>query len=88
MEVPRPQVFEQNDTRKESIFRRYQETEQNTGRARGEHRGRGDKEHNITTRYRQGTGPTVKAVRGGGVGVQMVEAGRGKKGTLERRNMG
>ena len=59
VKAPRTQVFKQKDTRKESIFRRHQETARNTGRARWKHRGKGGKDHDITTRDQQGSGPPV-----------------------------
>ena len=48
----------------------------------------GDEEHNITSWGRKGTGPPVQAGRGSRVGVQMVEAGRGRKVPLDGRTMG
>ena len=48
------------------------------------HRGQGDKEHDATTRDRQGTKPPVEAGRWGRAGVQMVEEIRERKGTLDR----
>ena len=57
-------------------FIRHQETARNTGRARQMHRGRGDEEHDATTRYRQGTGPPVEAGKGGGGGWSQAERGR------------
>ena len=43
------------------------------------HRVRGEEEHETITRGRQGNGPPVEAGRGGGGGVQMMDAGRGMK---------
>ena len=60
-------------TPEESNFRIHQETERNTGRARQKHRGRGEEENDATTQDRQGTGPPVKAGRGGG---REVDGGR------------
>ena len=89
MEAPRPQFFKQQDTQKESIFRRNQEKEWNTGRARRKNRGQGGEEHNATTRDRKGNEPPVEASRGGGgAGVRMVKSGREKKGPLDGRTLG
>ena len=66
VEAPRPQFLKQKDTQQESIFKRHQETAQNKGRARRKHRGRGNEEHDATTRDRLGTGPPAMAGRGGG----------------------
>ena len=72
----------------ESNFRQHQETARNTERLRLMHRGRGDKEHESTTWDRQDTGPPVEDGRGGRVGMRVVEAGRERDGTLDRRTLG
>ena len=43
---------------------------------------------NATTQDRQVTGPPVEASRGGGAGVRLMEAGRGRKGPLDGRDLG
>ena len=57
-------------------------------RSRRMHRGQGEKEHDVITRDRQGTGPPVEASRGGRADGRMVEAGRDKKVPLDSKTVG
>ena len=57
------------------------------GRARRKHGGGCNEERDATTRYRQGTGPPVKAGRGGG-GVRLMESGRVRKVPLDCITLG
>ena len=88
VEAPRPQFFEQKDTRQESIFRRQSRDGAEHGEGEAEAQGAGGRR----TQHRH-PGPeddwaAGRGRKGEGAGVQMVEAGRGRKGPLDRRTLG
>ena len=52
------------------------------------HRGKGKEEYGITTQDRQGTGPPVKAGRGGGSGREVYGGRQREEGTPGQENPG